>query len=62
MCSLTHEVPHLFSKQWTSTINHCRVGYKSPSNLLKFIRIDADLEEELEQFEGVFERNEIVDL
>jgi hypothetical protein len=22
MCSLTHYVPHLFSKQWTSTINH----------------------------------------
>jgi hypothetical protein len=42
--------------------NDCRVGYKSPSNLLKLIRIDADLEKELEQFEGAFERNEIVDL
>ncbi len=42
--------------------NDCRVGCKSPSNLLRFIGIDAILEEELEQFEGAFEINEIMDL
>ncbi len=47
------------NKNWP---NDCRVGYKSPFNLFKFIRIDADLEEELEQFEGAFEINEFVDL
>jgi len=31
-------------------------------NLMKFIGIDANLEEELEQFDGTFDRNEIVDI
>jgi len=38
--------------------NDWRVGCKSPSNLLKLIGIDANLEEELEQFE----KDEIVNL
>jgi len=37
-----------------------RVGCKSPSSLIKLIGIDANLEEELEQFERTFERYEIV--
>jgi hypothetical protein len=28
--------------------NHCRIGCKSPSNLLELIGINANLEEELE--------------
>jgi hypothetical protein len=31
-------------------------------NLIKFIGIDANLEEKLEQFDGTFDRNEIVDI
>ncbi len=42
--------------------NDCKVGCKSPLNLLKFIGIDVDLEKELQQFEGAFEKDEIVDL
>ncbi len=34
----------------------------NPSLTLKLIGIDADLEKELEQFEGAFERYEIMDL
>jgi hypothetical protein len=36
------------NKNWP---NDCRVGCKSPPNLLKLIGIDANLEEQLEQFE-----------
>jgi hypothetical protein len=41
------------NKNWP---NDYRVGCKSPFNLLEFIGIGADLEEELEQFEGAFEK------
>jgi len=47
------------NKNW---LNDCRIGCKSPFNLLELIGIDANLEEELEQFERAFERDEIVDL
>jgi hypothetical protein len=47
------------NKNWP---NDCRVGCKSPSNLLELIGINADLKEELENFEGAFERDEIVNL
>ncbi len=47
------------NKNWP---NNCRVGYKSPFNLLKLIEIDVDLENQLQQFEGVIEIDEIVDL
>jgi hypothetical protein len=38
-----------------------RVGFKSPFSLIELIGIDAYLEEKLKQFEGAFERDEIVD-
>ncbi len=38
------------------------IGCKSPFSLLEFIDIDGDLKEELETFEGHFERDEVVDL
>ncbi len=38
-----------------------RIGLKSPSSLIELIGIDAYLEEKLKQFEGAFERDEIVD-
>jgi hypothetical protein len=47
------------NKNWP---NDCRVGCKSLSNFLEHIGIDGDLEEELKQFERVFEKDEIVDL
>jgi len=47
------------NKNWP---NDYRVGCKSPSNLLELSGIDANLEEELEQFEGAFEKDEIVNL
>jgi len=46
-------------KNWP---NDCRVSCKSPSNLSELIGIYASLEEELEQFKGTIERNEIMDL
>jgi hypothetical protein len=49
----------LWTKNW---LNDCKVGCKSPSNLWELIEIDEDLEEKLEQFEGAFKRDEIMDL
>jgi hypothetical protein len=43
-------------------LNDYRVCCKSPSNLLLLIRIDAELEKELEQFERTFEKDKIVNL
>ncbi len=45
-----------------NSFNDYRVCCKSSSNLLKLIGIDANLKKELEQFEGTFERDEIVNL
>ncbi len=45
------------NKNWP---NDLRIGCKSPSNLLKFLKRDMDLEEELEEFEGEFEKDEVV--
>jgi hypothetical protein len=43
--------------------NHCKFGCKSQcSNLIELIGIDANSEKELEQFEGAFERDEIVNI
>ncbi len=47
------------NKNWP---NDCRVNCKPPSNLLEFIGMYENLKNELEQFEGAFERREIVDL
>jgi hypothetical protein len=44
------------NKNWS---NDPRIGYKSPSNLLEFLERDMNLEEELEKFEGEFERDEV---
>jgi hypothetical protein len=41
--------------------NNCKVDCKSQCcNLIELIGIDANSGEELEQFEGAFERDEIV--
>jgi hypothetical protein len=40
--------------------NGLRVGYKSPFSLIEFIEMDANLEEELENFEKAFEKDEVV--
>jgi hypothetical protein len=53
------EIVTFVSKNWPKDP---RIGHKSPSSLLKFIDIDRDLEEELEEFESSFERDEVVDL
>jgi len=45
------------NKNWP---NDCRVGCKSHFNLLEFIGIDANQKEKWEQFEGAFERDEIL--
>jgi len=45
----------LISKNWP---NDAKVGYKSPSDLVEFIEMDEQLEEELQEFEGEFEREE----
>ncbi len=42
------------NKNWP---NDPRIWCKSPFNLLKFLEMDMDLEEELEQFEGKFEKD-----
>ncbi len=47
------------SKNWS---NDPRIGCKSPFNLVDVIENDLDLEEELEEFEGAFESNEVVEL
>ncbi len=42
--------------------NDFRIGCKSPSNLVEFLEKDVDLEEELEEFEGEFQRDEVVEV
>ncbi len=39
-----------------------KVGFKSPSSLIELIGINAYFEEKLKQFEGAFERDEVVDI
>jgi hypothetical protein len=46
------------NKNWP---NDPRIGCKSSSNLVEFIEKDVNLEDELEKFEGEFERDEIVE-
>jgi hypothetical protein len=41
------------SKNW---LNDVRIGCKSPSILVEFLERDVDPEEELEKFEGEFEK------
>ncbi len=47
------------SKNWP---NDLRIGCKSSSSLVDFIESDFNLEEELEEFEGAFERDKVVKL
>jgi hypothetical protein len=47
------------SKTWP---NDPRDGCKSPSNLVELIQTNLGFEEELENFEGSSERDEIVDI
>jgi len=46
-------------KNWA---NGFKIGYKSLFDLIELIGIDANLKKRLEQFEGAFERNEIVNI
>jgi hypothetical protein len=43
----------------TNWPNDLRVGCKSPLNLVELIEIDLNLEEELEEFQGTFERDKL---
>jgi hypothetical protein len=47
------------NKNWP---NDSRIGYKSPSSLVDFVETDLILEEELEKFEVVFEKDKVVKL
>jgi hypothetical protein len=47
------------SKNWP---NDPRIGCKSLSSLVDFIESDFNLEKEFEEFEGAFERDEVVEL
>ncbi len=49
----------IVNKNWP---NDPRIGCKSPSNLVEFLEKDVDLEEELKEFEGEFERDEVVEV
>jgi hypothetical protein len=43
-------------------LNDLRIGCKSPYNFLEFLERDIDLEKELEEFEGEFEKDEVVEV
>ncbi len=45
------------NKDWP---NNPRIRCKCPSNLLKFLEKDVDLEEEFEEFERDFEKHKVV--
>jgi hypothetical protein len=47
------------SKNWPSDP---RVEYKLPFNLLELIQINFEFDDELENFEGSFEHDEIIDI
>ncbi len=47
------------NKNW---LNDAKVGCKSPFNLIEFLKRDIGLEEELEEFEGDFEKDEVVEV
>ncbi len=47
------------NKNWP---NDARICCKSPYNLVEFFERDVDLEEKLEEFEGEFERDEVVEV
>jgi len=47
------------NKNWP---NDPKIGCKSPSKLLKFFEGDTYLEKELEEIEGEFEKDEVVEV
>jgi hypothetical protein len=47
------------NKSWQSVLN---IGCKQPFNLMKLIQTNIGFQEELEEFEGSFEQDEIVDI
>ncbi len=47
------------NKNWP---NDLKISCKSPSNLVEFLEKDVDLKEQLEKFEGEFERDEVVEM
>jgi hypothetical protein len=47
------------SKNWP---NNSKGGCKASSNVIQIIEMDEDLDKELEQFEGDFERDEVFEL
>ncbi len=47
------------NKNWP---NDPRIDCTSPSNLVEFLEKDVDLKEELEKFEGEFEKDEVVEV
>jgi hypothetical protein len=46
------------NKNWP---NDPRIGCKFPSNLVKFLEEDVNLEKGLEKFKGEFKRDEIIE-
>jgi len=49
----------IVSKNWPTDP---KIGCKSPSNSIEFTETNENLENELEQLEGDFERNEVFEL
>jgi hypothetical protein len=49
----------IYEQNW---LDDLRISCKSPYKLVKFIKIDGDLKEELKEFEGDFEKDEVVEL
>jgi hypothetical protein len=47
------------NKNW---LNDPIIGCKFPSNLMEYLGKDVDLEEELKELEGEFERDEVVEV
>ncbi len=47
------------NKNWP---NDLKIGCKFPSSLVEFLEKDVDLKEQLEEFEGEFERDEVVEM
>jgi hypothetical protein len=39
-----------------------RIGCKSPSNLIEFLKKDINFKKKLKEFEGEFERDEVVEV
>jgi hypothetical protein len=47
------------NKNWS---NDLKVTCKSPFSFIEFLEKNIDLEEELEEFEGDFEKDEVVEV